>query len=619
MAEIFDNALDAWKYLVEHGGLEVADRDAAFLEQLIQNLTGIQPEDDSDMHSPVQALNINDLLKDVSVERLVNAMFVCMGLPFIRMMKDLLDHFSRAEITEGPSQWRLLLTSETDHLEVDLEDFKKWIKSALTPSSPLMVPILRPGVSDWDVFSAFSDEREERGTIGQRSLVNHTDSRQWLSSHESAAWLPLPPVIQRMLQRTDHLRDVAALVSEMASALESIVPNYQALSDRRFELVRTAPEELRPHIPTEHDRWIESMVKNLAALEVADADEQTKILAKLTSLLDNAELQPSQYAHSIDDLTTFLDLPIWKKRYELYSAWLLTQFLAAMKGHSITYHDEDGKLTFGFHATKFATIASTTPPIQITGERRIAATDVWGHGRKQGIQPDYTVWTVDSDRCVLAIECKHYKKGSYKNFHDALRDYAANLPEAQVFLGNYGPIPILINAETRNGGMSGRQFAWGNLNPDYPTVTTSFRGAVRKLFGEPPLTALLQHGKGLSYVLGIDVSPSMHDLLRNTEVRQAIARIVAELAITHFAAVDDHLMALDVADVQRIDFFIAQSNASGTNLETSIQSLSEIASTLYFLTDADGLRSLGDAAVEMQQYMTGFPELRGRGVTLARV
>jgi len=619
MPEIFDNALDAWKYLVEHGGLEVAGRDAAFLEQLIKNLTGIQPEDDSDMHAPVQAPNINDLLKDVSVERLVNAMFVCMGLPFIRMMKDLLDHFSRAEITEGPSQWKLSLTSETDQLEVDLEDFKKWIQSASTPSTPLMVPVLRPEVANWDIFWAFSDEREERRTIGKRSLVGHTDSKRWLSSNESTAWLPLPPVVQRMFQRTDRLRDVAALISEMASALQSIVPNYQALSDQVFELARTAPEVIRPYVSTEHDRWIESMVENLAAFEVAEIDEQTKILAKLNPLLDGAELQPSQYSHSIDDLTAFLDLPIWKKRYELYSAWLLTQFLAAMEGHSITYHNEDGKLTFGFHATKFATIDSTTPPIQITGERRIVATNLSGHGRKQGIQPDYTVWTVGSDQCVLAIECKHYKKGSYRNFHDALRDYAANLPAAQVFLGNYGPIPILVEAETRKGGMSGRQFAWGNLNPDYPKVTTSFRGAVRRLFGEPPLTAVLQRGKGLSYVLGIDVSPSMHDVLRSTEVRQTIAIIVAELAITHFAAVDDHLLALEVADVQRIDFFIAQSSASGTNLGTSIQSLSETASTLYFLTDADGLRSLGDAAVEMQQYMSGFHELRSRGVTLARV
>jgi pilus assembly protein TadC len=89
----------------------------------------------------------------------------------------------------------------------------------------------------------------------------------------------------------------------------------------------------------------------------------------------------------------------------------------------------------------------------------------------------------------------------------------------------------------------------------------------------------------------------MHDVLRSTEVRQTIAKIVAELAITHFAAVDDHLLALEVADVKRVDFFIAQSSASGTNLGTSIQSLSETASTLYFLTDADGLRSLGDAAV----------------------
>lgn len=156
-----------------------------------------------------------------------------------------------------------------------------------------------------------------------------------------------------------------------------------------------------------------------------------------------------------------------------------------MAGHSIIYHDEGGKLTFGFHATKFATINSTHPPVNITGERRIAAGKLKGHSRKENIQPDYTVWTLDTDRCVLAIEAKHYKRGSYRNFRDALDDYASNLPDARVFLGNYGPIQIVLEMDTRDGGESRRQFAWGNLNPEFPQVLASFRSAIRNIFGDP--------------------------------------------------------------------------------------------------------------------------------------
>ena len=619
MPELFDNALDAWKFLVDNGGLEINGRDAAFLEQLVNNLTASKRTEYLDDSLETQAPDINEVLKRVSVEQLVTAMFVCMGLPFIRMMKDLLDHFVRTQITEGPRQWKLLLTSETDQLEVDLDDFKKWIESATSRSTPLMVPVLKSDREYWDMMRAFFDEEQGNDIIGNRAHVLDTDSAEWLSTNESAAWLPLPPVIQRMLLRTDRLRDVAAIVSEMASAIQSIVPNYSGLTSRVSLIAREAPEAIRPFVFIEHDRWIESMVRNFAAFEDAEAHEQARILSKLRSILDGVPLQASQFVRTFEDLTAFLDLPVWKKRYELYSAWLLTQFLAAMNGHSITYHDEGGKLTFGFHATKFATIDSTHPPIQITGERRIAATKLKGHGRKENIQPDYTVWTEDTDRCVLAIEAKHYKRGSYRNFRDALDDYASNLPDARVFLGNYGPIHIVLEQDTRDGGMSRRQFAWGNLNPDYPQVVASFHRAIRKIFGDPDQSGVPQQAKSLSRVLGIDVSPSMHESLESEEVQKAIAEIVSTLAITHFAAVNDHLLFFEPADMNRIPFFVSQSVSSGTELKSSASSLSATASALFFLTDREGLRSLGSSAVEMRQYLFGFPSLIKRELTLARI
>ena len=619
MPEFFDHAHDAWTFLVSHGGLEVDGRDESFVQQLVRNLTAVERNQylDDDGEAPIP--KIDDVLKRVSVEQLVNAMFVSMGLPFIRMMRDLLDHFARTQITEGPAQWKLLLTSETDKLEVDLEDFKKWIQTSQSKIAPLMVPVLKPEMGVWNLMSSFEDEWQNQTHIGFREVIEDTDSADWINTTDSTSWLPLPPVIDRMLERTDQLRATAALVCEVASAIQSIVPNYAGLNGRVSELRDSAPEAIRPYISIEHDRWIESMIRNLAVFEQANIHEQAVILSKLETVLDGVPLEPSEFAHRFEDLTAFLDLPIWKKRYELYSAWLLTQFLAAMDGHSIAYHDEGGRLTFGFHATQFATINSTNPPIQITGERRIAATNLKGHGRKEGIQPDYTVWTTDTDRCLLAIEAKHYKRGSYRNFHDALNDYASNLPDARVMLGSYGPMHILLESETRNGGTSGRQFTWGNLNPDFPKVVASFRGTIRKILGDPTYPRAYTNRIAGPRVLGLDVSPSMHDALRNPSVQKAIAEIVSVSAITHFAAVDDHLIGFEPADVDRIPCFITQSTSAGTNLKPSTISLSAASSELFFLTDAEGLQSLGGSAVELQQYISGFASLRSREITLARI
>lgn len=620
MPALIDNASDAWKFLVSHGGLEVDGRDQALVEQLIKNLTALHLGKNFDDLEDVPVPDINEVLKLVSVEQLVNAMFVCMGLPFIRMMRDLLDHFIRAEVTEGPEQWKLLLTSETDELEVDLDDFKKWISAATSQSNPLLVPVLKPEMKLWDIWRAFNDVWNNAAHNQYRDIANETDSAEWLQAGDFRSWLPLPPIVARMLGRSDHLGASAALVCEVSSAIQSIVPNYSSLSQRVPLLRETAPEAIRPYIFIEHDRWIESMIQHLAVFERATTQEQAAILSNLNQVLNGVSFEPSQFAHNFEDMTAFLDLPIWKKRYELYSAWLLTQFLAAMDGHSITYHSEDGRLTFGFHATKFATINSTNPPINITGEKRIAAAKLKGHGRKENIQPDYTVWTDDTDRCLLAIEAKHYKRGSSRNFRAALEDYASNLPDARVLLGNYGPIPTLLELDTRGGGMSGRQFAWGNLNPDAPEVVAEFRRTIRMILGDPAKSSdEARSGRDLPRVLGLDVSLSMHQALENGEVQEAIAEIVSVLAITHFAAVDEQLIAFEPADIRNIPFFVQQSTAGGTNLKAAAFSLSTKSSALFFLTDYDGLQNLGQSATHLRQFASGLGALKVRELTLARI
>jgi len=281
MPEIFDRAEDAWNYLVSHGGLEVNGRDALLVEQLTERLTvGTLSDPPDDAPEP----ELGDVLKKASVEQLVNAMFGVVR-PYIGMMRDLLNYFTKAGVTEGPGQWKLALTSKTDSLEIDLDSFKKFIRVLETRHVPLEVPVLNPDQL-WSISSdAFSDEMESRRPIGMRPSSTDTDSGTWLSTSETTSWLPSPPVVYRMLARNDCLRDVAAVLYEVTSAVQSSVPNYKVLRTNFFTLRTNTSEPIREYLRIEYDRWIETMVSNLAAFEIAPDFEQSKIALKAIEVL----------------------------------------------------------------------------------------------------------------------------------------------------------------------------------------------------------------------------------------------------------------------------------------------------------------------------------------------
>lgn len=148
-------------------------------------------------------------------------------------------------------------------------------------------------------------------------------------------------------------------------------------------------------------------------------------------------------------ITDILNLPFWKKRYELYSVWICSQILKAFPQNDIFYHVKDNTLSFSFSGSQIATLSSYDPPLELWAEVRTYYASPKGNSRKSHIQPDYTLAIGDAynvDNSVAVVECKQYKKYSRKNFLNAAEDYAEGRPNANVFLVNYGPIsPSLKN------------------------------------------------------------------------------------------------------------------------------------------------------------------------------
>jgi hypothetical protein len=173
--------------------------------------------------------------------------------------------------------------------------------------------------------------------------------------------------------------------------------------------------------------------------------------------------------------------------------------------------------------------------------------------------------------------------------------------------------------DTKNGGLSGRQFAFGNLNPDHPEEVEGFRKTIQSVFGDPLPSGESEKKLQVTRILAFDVSPSMCDILRNKDLQKEVEEIVSELGITHFAAVDNRLLILERADMKRIDWLVDQSKASNTALKSASEELGQTASELYFLTDAEGAGSLGNSAANMWRYTGRFEQLRKLGAILASV
>ena len=137
-----------------------------------------------------------------------------------------------------------------------------------------------------------------------------------------------------------------------------------------------------------------------------------------------------------------LDMPFWKQRYEMYSAWVFTCIAESVSDLGIIYNVENGVLQFKFSGALLAAICLPDMEIEIWAEKRFPAVNLEGEGRTNNIQPDYSIIkkTNGKEEVCMLIECKQYKRSSIRNFANAVNDYANTKKEAKVLLANYGPI-----------------------------------------------------------------------------------------------------------------------------------------------------------------------------------
>lgn len=143
-----------------------------------------------------------------------------------------------------------------------------------------------------------------------------------------------------------------------------------------------------------------------------------------------------------DALESVLSLPMWGKRHELYSAWVVCVIAEAFSNQNLQFEVADGRLSFPFRSTRIATFEDRSGPITLWSEMRSEASGNLSHGRKHGVQPDYRFLRPeqkpsDSER---VIEVKQYRRAAGSRHGNTAKDYAQALPRAKVSLVAHGPI-----------------------------------------------------------------------------------------------------------------------------------------------------------------------------------
>lgn len=458
--EILD-AVTLWETFVKTARFNDAEYDAD-LKESIRLLLGVSGEET--MEEQLQK-------QDVSVERLLYAIFEATE-PFSAMLNDLLQMFEHASAQSSNTNLQIKFDFNKDRkpFSFDLDHFRKTVHVINQHMIQKDIHILQNPQQLIDIFQYAIP------TCANPSIRSPQISR-WLNEYyDNDKWPDFwPAVPETGINELDQItREIWAMIrSAILYYRQAYEPNK---GKRKSHWDECSQRDYDPIWRTEIDLWVgrlvESMTRKLEGLQTLqekERSEKSKALAQeLQTLLSSLTTRSEKVREMVECLEDILNLPYWERRYELYSAWILTQITKGLRNAGIVYHVTDNTLSFSFHKTLLATCKKLNPALQIWIELRTESSKpLKGTARKKCIQPDYTLAVDDAMNpmnTVAVVECKQYKHSNSRNFFAAIYDYAGGRPNGSVFLVNYGPVSEkLMDKGTQE--LKERAFPYGYVRP----------------------------------------------------------------------------------------------------------------------------------------------------------
>jgi hypothetical protein len=381
--------------------------------------------------------SLSQLLKDpgLTVERFMAGLLRSLG-PYSQMMDDLLRLLEVAGASTSDNSVAIEFDfGKAKKYSLELDAFRAW--RAEMNRVRRLVNERRWSVDDlWSLPASlwrFSGPAEP--SEWEREYQRGRWPKAWLQpARTGLSWLDDPlakvhRVWQEVLAESMALAPTPADLRELRAYDEQIPSPVQLANDDWLALMASIMEELPRYL----DR-LNRQDRERVARQIATGVERIfeRVPRKL-GVQDELVSQPFP----------FLNLPVWKKRDQLYSAWIFTQIAEALDDRGLTYEVKEGKLSFAFAGSHLAT-TQRGMPIEVHAELRtplLRRSDVSG---RKAIQPDYSIIaasTPDVKGATYAVvEVKQYSAYAGPNFKKAAIDYCAGRPNATVLLACYGPV-----------------------------------------------------------------------------------------------------------------------------------------------------------------------------------
>lgn len=576
-------ASEAWMSLVELGGIEVDGRDEPFVEHL---RVAINPE----------APTIDDALSTCSIDDFARVFFRSVE-EYVQMVRRLLRYFERAGARRGQTQWVLSISKD---LGLELEHFREWLRSFHEVAGGIEVPDLdlRDLYQVLEMLRSSPPVAHAMATAVDRASTSYPippELADWLKRYRDGTYPPLPGAL-----RASDSPDSLELVAHLAIAFSSIVTAH---FDSRANLKQAWSAEtdsdmfaLSAVVQYETDWFLGQLVAAAFLALNLPEDDRAALRSHLDGFLAGAPRRDVSVRYRREQLESVVSLPVWKKRHELYAAWVSTVIFDALDDHEVELHHDGGKIAFEFRETQLATVLSATPSCIVVGERRVPLKSPRGKGRKAAVQPDYGVWRrePEGDVCCVIVECKHYKRSARSSFAAVLNDYAQAHPNATIFLVNHGSVGRA--EEDVEAQHSGRCHALGGFKPNASDAIHSLKSAVREAVGDP-VVAVDRIAPDAQGVVAIDISGSMDAIdldWRVTRVAEAIRRLEPDA----LATLDVRIREVRPTS-EAVLHELLGSRGVGTALAAPARQLARRFGRGLLFTDSDGALELESFATEV--------------------
>jgi|GEM_PF-1292698 len=615
---LFTTSWELWEHIQQHTAVESNTYDRALEYEIIQHLplpditdslieallVDHAPAENAPPETPV--IHLTEVLRthNISIEAFTGALFSTME-PFTKMLVDIYNLFEQQGITSTNNSVRIVFDFEGHglNLEFDVEHFKE-VLSRYRRLKQLLTFYEWKAPKLWELLDLFPSHNFSY-------KVRDARAKKWIDAYQEgdilAPDIVLPTTDDEPLDRNlaQVMRLWKAVVTEQLSysnKRETVKEKTSYWSDNTFQ-EQPGNRDLKDVYFITSDAWPRSMlqrmitfIESLHTMPFSAGHEAIETLnQQLSAYFNTLPVVEKEADVLVEELIDILNLPEWKKRYDLYSVWVLTLLYKAMEPLHPDMHHTDGQLLLKFSGTHITTLETADGPLSLWSELRSPLKNPDGDkSRKNNMQPDYSFCINQGsvhETCVAVIECKQYQKASRSNFVNAINDYSKGRTDAAVFLVNYGPIHITDNW-TLN--YPDRSFIFGNVKPDAPSPhqppnqSASFTARLQEV-----LMALHYTPAGMPAITHfiVDISGSMQAPLQHLAFIQEISTLMAQAPAAKLLAVDNTIYRTwDHADPASLKELLALPLRGSTDLAAALKGID--VSNAVIITDEDGRKQL---------------------------